>query len=63
MKNSKSPIDDSFRDSWLLNESRPLTAKKIDQENVVAFCEGKCVGFLENYSGGLKFKKRINLEV
>ena len=33
MKNSKSPIDDSFRDSWLLNESRPLTAKKIDQEN------------------------------
>ena len=33
MKNPKSPIDDSFRDSWLLNESRPLTAKKIDQEN------------------------------
>jgi hypothetical protein len=33
MKSSKSPIDDSFRDSWLLNESRPLTAKKIDLEN------------------------------
>ncbi len=55
--------DLSLEEFSFLKDGRVLMGKKIDQENVVAFCEGKCVGFLENYGGGLKFKKRINLEV